>query len=83
MFTGLVQSLAEVAKIEARPPGRLLMLRAPEHAVATQPGDSVAINGCCLTCVAIDGALLWHVPDRLSHQVRIIHGIQSENFGEP
>jgi riboflavin synthase len=58
MFTGLVQSLAEVAKVEARPPGRLLVLRAPEQAPTTQLGDSVAINGCCLTCVAIDGALL-------------------------
>lgn len=58
MFTGLVQSLAEVAKVEAQAPGRLLVLRAPEQAPTTQLGDSVAINGCCLTCVAIDGALL-------------------------
>jgi len=58
MFTGLVQALAEVAKIEARPPGRLVVLRAPDQATQTRLGDSVAVNGCCLTCVAIEGALL-------------------------
>ncbi len=58
MFTGLVQSLAEVAKIEARPPGRLIVLRAPSQASQTRLGDSVAVNGCCLTCVAIEGDLL-------------------------
>jgi riboflavin synthase len=58
MFTGLVQSLAEVAEVESRPPGRLIVLRAPERAATTQIGDSVAINGCCLTCVAIDGERL-------------------------
>ncbi len=58
MFTGLVQSLAEVALIEPRPPGRLLMLRAPEIAIETAIGDSVAINGCCLTCIANREGLL-------------------------
>ena len=34
------------------------MLRAPSQAATTHIGDSVAINGCCLTCVAIDGERL-------------------------
>jgi riboflavin synthase len=58
MFTGLVQTLAEVARIEARPPGKLFVLRAPELAGSTRIGDSVAINGCCLTCVTVEEGLL-------------------------
>jgi riboflavin synthase len=58
MFTGLVQSLAAVSRVESRPPGRLLVLRAAEQAPSARLGDSIAINGCCLTCVGIDGELL-------------------------
>jgi riboflavin synthase len=58
MFTGLVESLAEVARVESRPPGRLIVLRAPQQAAGAKLGDSVAVNGCCLTCIAIDDELL-------------------------
>src|SRR5262245_38312557 len=61
MFTGLVQSLAEVDDVVAEPPGVRLVVREPKIAAAAQIGDSIAINGCCLTVVAIDG-------DRLSFQ---------------
>ena len=58
MFTGLIQSLAEVAGVESRPPGRLILLREPRIAAATGIGDSVAVNGCCLTCVSVkDGQM--------------------------
>ena len=58
MFTGLVQALAEVVEVAARPPGRLLVLRMPTIAATAHLGDSVAINGCCLTCVEIAGDML-------------------------
>jgi len=58
MFTGLVQSLAEVADIVPEPPGVRLVIREPEFAAKAQVGDSIAINGCCLTVVAIEGGLL-------------------------
>ena len=61
MFTGLVQSLAEVADIVPEPPGVRLVIREPKFAAEAQIGDSIAINGCCLTVVAIEG-------DRLSFQ---------------
>src|SRR5688572_2888893 len=51
MFTGLVQSLAEVADIVAEPPGVRLIVREPTIAATTKPGDSIALNGCCLTVV--------------------------------
>ena len=61
MFTGLVQSLAEVVDVVPEPPGVRLVIREPRIAAAAKIGDSIAINGCCLTVVDIDG-------DRLSFQ---------------
>ncbi|MGH9818507.1 MAG: riboflavin synthase, partial [Candidatus Acidiferrales bacterium] len=58
MFTGLVQSLAEVADVLAEPPGVRLVIREPRLAPVTKVGDSVALNGCCLTVVAVNGERL-------------------------
>lgn len=55
MFTGLVQSLGEVLEVADEPPGRRLTLRPLEPMGAARVGDSIAINGCCLTVVHIDG----------------------------
>jgi riboflavin synthase len=61
MFTGLVQSLAEVVDVVAEPPGVRLVIREPQIAAAANVGDSIALNGCCLTVVEIES-------DRLSFQ---------------
>ncbi len=51
MFTGLVQGAAEVVGLTSRArDGARLTLKHPLLAVA-KPGDSIAINGCCLTVV--------------------------------
>jgi riboflavin synthase len=58
MFTGLVQALATVKRIVAASPGKCLTIDAPGLATAATIGDSIAVNGCCLTVVEIDGPLL-------------------------
>lgn len=58
MFTGLVESLSEVAAIVPEPPGVRLVIREPRIAPESAIGDSIALNGCCLTVVAIDGDTL-------------------------
>lgn len=55
MFTGLVQSLAEVVALEEEGPGVRLTVRDPQLAVGRVIGDSIAVNGCCLTVVGVDG----------------------------
>ncbi|TWT86608.1 Riboflavin synthase [Pseudobythopirellula maris] len=55
MFTGLVQSLAEVVAIEPEGPGVRLTVRDRAIAEAVALGDSVSVNGCCLTVVAREG----------------------------
>ncbi len=52
MFTGLVQSLATVHEIQAAAPGCRLVIHAPQISRNAAVGDSIAINGCCLTVVA-------------------------------
>jgi riboflavin synthase len=58
MFTGLVQTLAEVVDVIAEAPGVRLIVRDPPIAAATKSGDSIEINGCCLTVVEVVGTLL-------------------------
>ncbi len=53
MFTGLVEALAPVERIDVEGDGRALTVAAP-FATELALGDSVAINGACLTVVARD-----------------------------
>ena len=50
MFTGLVQALGTVTSVEPSAEGVRLTVAAP-LAAELQPGDSVAVNGVCLTAV--------------------------------
>lgn len=51
MFTGLVEALGTVGGIEADGTGRLLEVVEPRLARDLAIGDSVAVNGTCLTVV--------------------------------
>jgi riboflavin synthase len=53
MFTGLVEALAPVERVEVEGDGRALVVAAPFAAELTT-GESVAVNGACLTVVAHD-----------------------------
>lgn len=54
MFTGLVEALAPVADVVPEGPGKRLVLRHGEIAAGASIGESIAINGCCLTVIAVD-----------------------------
>lgn len=54
MFTGLVESLAKVAAIEPEGPGVRLTISDALVARRSAVGDSIAVNGCCLTVVSVD-----------------------------
>lgn len=55
MFTGLVENMAEVAEVIPESPGVRLVIRHPSFADSVNVGDSIALNGCCLTVVDVDG----------------------------
>ena len=52
MFTGIVETVANVEVVVPEEPGRRLILRAPGIAPGVIVGESIAVNGCCLTVVA-------------------------------
>src|ERR1700690_4409615 len=63
MFTGIIEALGTVVEIRPEPPGVRIAIRMPPipcdaRSRATQIGDSVALNGCCLTVVAVDSPRL-------------------------
>jgi riboflavin synthase len=58
VFTGLVQAQGEVVSATPQGPGVRLTIREPAIASRSAVGDSVAINGCCLTAVAVTAAAL-------------------------
>lgn len=61
MFTGLVECQGQVAQLRAEGAAVRLEIGLPEgYAVDAQLGESVAINGCCLTVVErTDGRLAF------------------------
>ena len=56
MFTGLVAELGTVAEVDAGPGGTRLAVEAGALAAELAEGDSVAVNGVCLTATSIRGA---------------------------
>lgn len=49
MFTGLILEMGEITSIRKRSGGAILSLRANEVASAAKIGDSISVNGVCLT----------------------------------
>lgn len=58
MFSGLVEGLGEIVELRPAGPGVRLRIAAGPLAEGAAVGDSVAINGCCLTVVGREGAVL-------------------------
>jgi riboflavin synthase len=58
MFTGLVEETGVLLALEHATTGARLTLRAPLVAADAHVGDSVAVNGCCLTVTLRDGETL-------------------------
>jgi riboflavin synthase len=54
MFTGIVEELGSVAAIEVAEASVRLQVRAPVIA-GSRTGDSIAVNGVCLTVAELDG----------------------------
>ena len=52
MFTGIVEETGKVISFEEKESAWRLVLKAHEVTRDLQMGDSVAVNGCCLTAVA-------------------------------
>jgi len=58
MFTGLVEELGTITDLVPQGAAVALSLRAPLIAADAAIGDSIAVNGCCLTVVRRDADVL-------------------------
>lgn len=57
MFTGLVAAVGRITRIEPRPKGLKLVIDAGGLGMSDVAiGDSIAVNGCCLTAIEIAGS---------------------------
>jgi riboflavin synthase len=56
MFTGIVEATGTVAALAAAGGGARLEVAAPWPATALRLGESVAVNGCCLTVAEVTAA---------------------------
>ena len=91
MFTGIIHKTAQILDVAATPAGRRLTLAAPaaDHVL----GESIAVNGCCLTVARInpDATLSFDViPETLAKtnlgQLRpgdVVHVERSLRVGDP
>jgi riboflavin synthase len=63
VFTGIIEELGEVVRVETDDPGpgsagadsARVAVRGPVVTSDARPGDSIAVNGVCLTVVEVDG----------------------------
>jgi riboflavin synthase alpha subunit len=68
VFTGIVRELGHVVSAEDRGGGLALEIEAPETTPALSTGDSLAVDGVCLTAETVaDGRVTLHaVPETLA-----------------
>jgi len=68
VFTGIVRELGRVVSASGGPDGLTLVVEAPSTAASTVAGDSVSIDGCCLTAETVErGRLSFRaVPETLA-----------------
>ncbi len=76
MFTGIVEELGTVAAVEDQGGAVRLTVTSPLVLEDAAPGDSIAVNGCCLTVTEHDGTtwtadVMQETLDKSS-----LHGVQ-------
>lgn len=56
MFTGLIQTIGEITAIRSRGSGTEVIIATPDFAGQLALGESIAVDGCCLTVESVEGA---------------------------
>jgi riboflavin synthase len=74
MFTGIIESVGAVAEVRTSPAGARLVIEAARAAQDAAVGDSIAVNGVCLTAVEV-------APPQLRFDV-VHETLRRSNLGE-
>lgn len=78
MFTGIIQTVGRLARLEERGGDRRLTIAAPELDLSgAELGDSIAVNGVCLTAVAFDNAGFAADVSRETLAVTTLNGLEA------
>ena len=80
MFTGLVEEVGKVSRIEKRSDGILIQIKAEKIIDDLKIGDSVALNGVCLTVVDIENI---KVSFDVSQETAIRSNLPELKIGDP
>lgn len=57
MFTGLIEEVGRISRVEKRPEGAHIFVQARVVTEGTRLGDSIAVDGACLTVVHVEPAM--------------------------
>jgi riboflavin synthase len=85
MFTGIVESVGTLVEVKAMAGGHRVRIEAP-FAAEVKPGDSLAVNGVCLTVILTDGGELHADVGPETARVTTLGGLargQSVNLERP
>jgi riboflavin synthase len=64
MFTGLVEEIGLCEDLQRSAGSARLLIQAPGISCGVKIGDSISVNGCCLTAISIrDGAMAFDLLD--------------------
>jgi riboflavin synthase len=55
MFTGIIETIGKIVSASPKPGGMTLTVQLGPAAEGVKPGDSIAVNGVCLTVVELAG----------------------------
>lgn len=58
MFTGIIREVGTIRSVDRRPQSRVLTIEAAQLAQGAGVGDSVSVDGVCLTATRIEGTLV-------------------------
>ena len=79
MFTGIIEGLGTISGIRPAGQGKRLTIAADFSLLQTKVGDSIAVNGACLTVVNIDGK---HFETDLSSETLEVSTFGKAKLGE-
>lgn len=58
LFTGLILEMGEILSVKRRSGGAILSLKSKEVAASAKQGDSISVNGVCLTAINTNNNIL-------------------------
>jgi riboflavin synthase len=58
LFTGLILEMGEILSVKRRSGGAILSLKSKEVAASAKQGDSISVNGVCLTLINTNNNIL-------------------------